>query len=207
MATEYIGIYLGVFLEGGGLMRRGMMEFANHPALHFSLPWFAIPPSACSSKTSSSSSSLSTRCFSVRVRRATLCDCVALARPRIPPLSSPHPIYLTSWYLFLVPLSSFVFLCLPIWRHISNVTSVPLQRHAIISVFFSFSLFICFTVRPRHLFTITPPRIPRSYHHRCPTNPHLSFPLSSQFRPDSRSLVLFSVTPATAYDILGSFTT
>jgi len=28
---------------GGGLMRRGMMEFANHPALHFSLPWSRFP--------------------------------------------------------------------------------------------------------------------------------------------------------------------
>lgn len=63
MATDYIDIHLAIFLEGRGLMRRGMMEFANHPALHFSLPWFSIPPSACSSKTSSSCSSLSTRSF------------------------------------------------------------------------------------------------------------------------------------------------
>ena len=32
----YMYIYIPAFPEGRGLMRRGMMEFANHPALHFS---------------------------------------------------------------------------------------------------------------------------------------------------------------------------
>ena len=102
-----IQVYLGVFLEGRGLMRRGMMEFANHPALHFSLPWFSIPPSACSSKTSSSFSSLSTRSFPVRVHGVSLCVS-RRPRPRLSLFSSPHSIYLTSWYLFLVSLSSYL---------------------------------------------------------------------------------------------------
>lgn len=99
----YRYIHAGIFLEGRGLMRRGMMEFANHPALHFSLPWFSIPPSACSSKTSSSSSSLYPLVSS-------LPPChLFLSRNRVSPMEfSPHPIYLTSWYLFLVPLSSYL---------------------------------------------------------------------------------------------------
>lgn len=32
----YTCVYIPAFPEGRGLMRRGMMEFANHPALHFS---------------------------------------------------------------------------------------------------------------------------------------------------------------------------
>lgn len=101
-----IQVYFGVFLEGRGLMRRGMMEFANHPALHFSLPWFSIPPSACSSKTSSSFSSLSTRSFPVRVHGVSLCVS-RRPRPRLFAIQFP------SFYLshFLISLSClFVFL-------------------------------------------------------------------------------------------------
>lgn len=128
---DWIYRYISRHLPGKarGLMRRGMMEFANHPALHFSLPWFSIPPSACSSKTSSSS--LSTRSLPLRAIPPSRRDPRSRLRHSVP------------FTLFISLLDiSFCFLCLPIWRHISNVTSVPLQRRAIISLFFPLYLFI-----------------------------------------------------------------
>lgn len=151
-----IQVYLGVFLEGRGLMRRGMMEFANHPALHFSLPWFSIPPSACSSKTSSSFSSLSTRSFPVRVRGVSL-RVSRRPRPRLSLFSSPHSIYLTSWYLFLVSSSSYLttyFKC-----YVCPTSALCYYSSVFLFLPFLF-LFVCFIVHPRHLFIINPSHLP-----------------------------------------------
>lgn len=187
-----IQVYLGVFLEGRGLMRRGMMEFANHPALHFSLPWFSIPPSACSSKTSSSFSSLSTRSFPVRVHGVSLCVS-RRPRPRLSLFSSPHSIYLTSWYLFLVSLSSY----LTTYFKCYVCPTSALRYYSSVFLFLPFLFFfVCFIVHPRHLFIINPSHLPSATNVARPEPLFLFLSLSLSLSPPlslslSHSLLLY----------------
>lgn len=97
-------------------MRRGMMEFANHPALHFS--------------------PLGSRFSHLRAHLKP--------HPRFhlyplvpPPLALPSSVVFPSSLILFISLLDISFLPPFVFRrHISNVTSVPFHRYAIIPMFF-----------------------------------------------------------------------